>query len=266
MKIENLTIIKIGGSVATYKDNVKVPALREGTIRQLAKELNSYLKKEGERIILVNGAGSFGHPLAKKYDLSNLNKKQKNKLGVSLTHYSAQKLNYLLGEIFLKENCPVFHLSPASLIKQKNGRIVSFLTASVKSLLNQSLIPFLHGDVVMDESCQFSICSGDQIVAYLSNLYSPKRVFFLTDVDGIFTDNPKMNKKAKLIKEIKRKELLKIASKIKNNSKFDVTNSMRGKLQEIADIKSDIYIFNGLLKNNLLKSLKGEGTGTKISA
>jgi isopentenyl phosphate kinase len=71
VRVKNLTIIKIGGSVATFKEKIK-PIFREKIVSQLAKEFSDYRDShKKESFILVHGAGSFGHPLAKKYDLAN---------------------------------------------------------------------------------------------------------------------------------------------------------------------------------------------------
>lgn len=262
--MKKITIVKIGGSVITHKAKSGTPTLRKKVVTQLAEELKSYLRLKKEKIILVHGAGSFGHLLAKKYKLEDLQKKQKDKLGVVIIHRSVQKLNSFITDIFLKSGCPLFPLSPASLIQQKNGRIKFFNTEIIELLIVAGFIPVLYGDVVIDENSQFSICSGDQIVAYLGKLFLAKRIFFLTDVDGIFTYDPKRNLKAKIIKEIKRSELPAIIANIDDKSTFDVTKSMKGKLLEVADIKCNIDIFNGLIKGNFLEELKGKSVGTRI--
>src|SRR3989344_653755 len=262
--MEKIAIVKIGCSVITYKAKSGTPTLRKKVLVQLARELSFYSGFKKEKIILVHGTGSFGHLLAKKYQLGNLQEKQKDKLGVALTRQSVQKLNSSLADIFLESGCPLFPLPPASLIRQKNGRIEFFDAEVIELLLTLGFIPVLHGDVVVDKNSQFSICSGDQIVSYLSNLFLAERAFFLTDVDGVFPYDPKQNPQAKVIKEIKRKKLPAIIAGIHNKSSFDVTNSMKGKLSEIADIKCDVDIFNGLIKGNFLKALKGKRVGTRI--
>ena len=62
-----LIIIKLGGSVVTYKDS-PTPKARLSTIKNLSEELSKLHKNY--QLIIVHGAGSFGHPLAKKYRLT----------------------------------------------------------------------------------------------------------------------------------------------------------------------------------------------------
>ena len=60
-------------------------------------------------------------------------------------------------------------------------------------------IPVTFGDVVPDDSLGFSICSGDTIIQKLATEFKPKRVFFISDVDGLFTSNPALDNSAELI-------------------------------------------------------------------
>src|SRR5665648_487560 len=90
---DNLVILKIGGSVLTHKD--KEEELAEDTIARIADEISRYIGKDTEknkdqrRIILVHGAGSFGHPQAKA---TGLDKKFSAK-GVSQVHRAVNRLN-----------------------------------------------------------------------------------------------------------------------------------------------------------------------------
>ena len=58
-------IIKLGGSVIT--DKSKESFFKKEIMNNLSKEI----KKANKRCIIIHGAGSFGHILAKKYKLNN---------------------------------------------------------------------------------------------------------------------------------------------------------------------------------------------------
>ncbi len=51
----------------------------------------------------------------------------------------------------------------------------------------------------MDSEQGFAILSGDQLIVRLAIELDAERVIFGSDVDGIFTSNPKLDKNAKLI-------------------------------------------------------------------
>ena len=63
--VANLTILKIGGSIITDK-NADDGAANYDEIKRIADEIS----KHHGRLVVVHGAGSFGHPQAKKYALT----------------------------------------------------------------------------------------------------------------------------------------------------------------------------------------------------
>lgn len=265
MSKRNLTIIKIGGSVITNKG--ALPArFEEAHAKRLAEEFTKYLQAHPEeRVIIVHGAGSFGHPEAKKYSIADTAKKEKDVRGIAHTHGASCRLNGMLADVFSDVGCPALTFSPASFVTQKKGRIQSFFHDTIVSSIERGMVPLLHGDVVVDTDCQFSICSGDQVVAYLSRELFPKRVLFVTDVDGIFKTHPKKDTDAELITEITRKELSKMLFETDDTAGADVTDEMRGKVSEILSIEGDVHVLNGLTPGAFLRALEGKHIGTRIT-
>ena len=83
-------IIKLGGSVITEKS--KQEFFRQDVMDVLSKEI----KKADKEVILGHGAGSFGHIVAKQYELYNGYKNDSQINGFSLTCATVQKLNSLV--------------------------------------------------------------------------------------------------------------------------------------------------------------------------
>ena len=79
--------MKIGGSVITEKGSIS--KAREAEIDRISNEIASFKKDSDSQLILVHGAGSFGHPHAMKYRLSE----GFDASGVYLTHASVKLLN-----------------------------------------------------------------------------------------------------------------------------------------------------------------------------
>jgi aspartokinase-like uncharacterized kinase len=50
--------------------------------------------------------------------------------------------------------------------------------------------------------------TSDSITAYIAGMFHAKKLILVTDVDGIFTENPKKSLDAKLIAEVSAKQLL----------------------------------------------------------
>ena len=96
-----MIILKIGGSILTNKDATK-SEIDEKNLSRIANEIKSSLDNESKEIIIVHGAGSFGHPPAKEYKIGELFLTKKNILKKRIAckilrngsdgHHSSQQL------------------------------------------------------------------------------------------------------------------------------------------------------------------------------
>ena len=261
MDQEILYIIKIGGSVATHK-NRKGASVRRKLLLKIAQEIKK-TKKQGEfNLILIHGAGAGGHQIARKYKLASGTLGNKNKIrGSLLSSVANQKLNNSIFDIFYSGGLNVYPIHTASTIIQKN-KIIDFVElALIKKALANNFIPILYGEMVFDEELGMSICSGDAIAPYLAKKLKARKVFFASDIDGIFSEDPHKNKKAKLIEKINLKEINKKVSLGKSHN-TDVTGGLMGKVRQITNEYDDhlesIEIFNGLNPINYRKVILGE--------
>jgi len=84
-----IILLKLGGSLLTDKN--KPFSIREDVVRSVIQQIIDANKK----IILIHGGGSFGHPLAKKYNISTgIDSSISNQiLGLTETHQSMNKFN-----------------------------------------------------------------------------------------------------------------------------------------------------------------------------
>ena len=63
-----MIILKIGGSILTNKDAPE-SEVDSDSLKRIAREIKSSLDNSSKELIIVHGAGSFGHPPAKKYKI-----------------------------------------------------------------------------------------------------------------------------------------------------------------------------------------------------
>jgi len=259
----NLTILKLGGSVITKKDKPLTPNLQ--AIKRLAKEI---FQADFKPLIIIHGGGSYGHPIAKKYRITEGFNDVSQLFGVSETHEAMVSLNSLFVRNLLKYGLPAFSLPPSSFVLTKKGRIQRFNERILKIALKFGLIPVLYGDVVFDVEQGFAILSGDQIAATLAIRLNAERIIMGIDVDGLYDSDPKENPSARLLSEVSLKDLAKLMRHISGSQGLDVTGGMLGKILEImAAVEHGVeaFIVNALLPNNIYKSLKGEEVvGTRI--
>jgi len=93
------------------------------------------------------------------------------------------------------------------------------------------MTPVLFGDVVQDREQGFAIVSGDQLLAYLAPRLGIERAVLCSDVDGVYTADPRTDKGARRIDVLTPDTLASVEAG--GSVASDVTGGMRGKLDEL---------------------------------
>ncbi len=224
---ENLTIIKLGGSLIT--DKRKPYTLREEQLQRITKEIADVLG----HCIIVHGVGSFGHVPVIERKLYEGFKEPAQLPELSKTMVEVFQLRMAVTKAVTDAGlAPVIFL-PSNIFFMTEGEITGHFSGGLRQYLDLGMTLLIGGDMCADSQRGFSVCSGDKVVQLLSRLLSPRDVIFATDVAGIFTSDPKLDPKAKLISHIslgKIEEFEKLADKAATP---DITKGMRGKLEEI---------------------------------
>jgi len=261
MKVSGLskpkpTILKIGGSVIT--DKGKELEVQMQAINRLAEEIRA---ANVQNLIIVHGGGSFGHPLAQRYAITEGFKEETQRIGFSETHHVMTVLNGLLMDALIWRNVPAVSITPSSCIITKNGRIQCFEDAPLKMLLKIGCLPVLYGDAVLDIKLGFTILSGDQLLSVLATRFNAEHVIIGVDVDGLYDADPKVKKTAKMFKHLTLEELKKLQSKLGKSTACDVTGGMFGKIAELLPAIEQgipVTIVNAAKPNYIYKALKGK--------
>ncbi|MBM3897462.1 MAG: isopentenyl phosphate kinase family protein [Thaumarchaeota archaeon] len=242
--MERVVILKIGGSVITEKG--KPFTLRKEGIETVAGAIAEYSKP----LVIVHGAGSFGHFIARKYGLSR-NPSNAKPEEVSEIRASVLKLNSIVVETIQSKGVSVYWFQPYAFSRERNREKLATLLIK---LIQKGISPLSFGDVIPTED-GFRIISGDEIVRDLAILLKPSRVVFAMDIDGIYRN---FDEDKKPLQEISIKDIEELTFK---PVKDDVTGGMEGKLGEavrIAKAGIDVLFSNGLKKERLMKALKGK--------
>jgi len=175
-------------------------------------------------------------------------------------------LNQIIVDTLLDQGVPAFSVSASSMLVTKCKRLVELNIDIIRKLIETGLIPVLYGDAVLDTEQGFAILSGDQLVVKLALEFEAERIIFGTDVDGIFTSNPKIDECARLLEKL---SISNITAKVGNATHTDVTGGMYGKLVEAEEAvkKGTKVIFLNANKKNIVKqALRGEKVmGTLIT-
>lgn len=249
-----LVILKLGGSVITDK-GADAGVVRETELLRIAREVSEYRGK----LIVVHGAGSFGHTYAKKYGLD----RQFDPEGGIVTHQSVKKLSEAVVNSLNRFGIRAVAVHPMGCTVCKNGRIESMYLENLRLMLENGLVPVLHGDVVMDSEIGGCVLSGDQIVSYLAKALKASRLGLGSAEDGV------LGMDGKAVPEITPGTFEEFRRYIGASENTDVTGGMLGKVRELLDLcKTSCitsHIFNAGKADNIHRFLAGEAIGTRIS-
>lgn len=252
--------MKIGGSVITDKAHYRTPRL--DALARLALELAA----SGERFVLVHGAGSFGHVLAKKHDLAlGDGGSIERRLAAAQVHADVRELQSLVLSALRDVGIPAIGISTYDVARLTSGELTSFAYEPVHETIARGLAPVLSGDVAMDHARGLGILSGDVLMVELARALRPARATFVTDVDGIYDRDPR-EPGARLLPEID----LRTDVRTGDPNVADVTGTMAGKLQRaraVARSGVPVHVVNGLAEGRLADVLAGKPTlGTIVRA
>ena len=246
-------IVKLGGSVIT--DKSKEYCFRQEVMDRLSGEI----KKSGSDVIIVHGAGSFGHILAKQHELNEGYKNKDQLQGFSITHAMVQELNSRVLKSLHGSSIAAVSIPPHAILILDGHKSNTIDYTIFNYYLKNGFTPVTFGDVVLDKKLGFSICSGDLLMQLLAEHFKPEKVIFVIDEDGLYTSNPKLNKNAELISSTTPRELEKLTTSADVHA--DVTRGMEGKIdaiKTIAKLGIDTVLLNGNKPNRLYNILVGK--------
>jgi len=257
--LKDLAIVKLGGSLITVKD--KPFTLRGDVLERIGSELSGL----EEFLILVHGGGSYAHPVAKKYSVSEGYRDEEHLKGFMETSIAVRRLNLEVVERLVAGGLRCIGIPSSTIFSTSSGKI---LTCSLEPIFlshRVKLAPVTCGDVVFDRELGFTVLSGDVIASYLAIRLKAKRLIYAIDLDGIYVRD-------RITGEVKVAEELKPGMKLEPLGKIeeDVTGGIVRKLEEgfrAAEKGVEVMIINGLVKDRMRDAVLGKrvlGTVLKV--
>lgn len=200
-------MVKIGGSLITDKSTAAT--LLQERLDQVAGGILSLWRALGPgNLVLVHGAGSFGHHEAKLYGLRRGGvvggSPSATAVGATLTRAAVRDLNGHVCRALAAAGLPAVAISPADAGAETTAHGSSLTPAGESALskavarsLSLGFLPVLHGDVVIDTSSAatsapqpLSVLSGDVIVSALARTLASSAAVTMSDVPGLLTAPP----------------------------------------------------------------------------
>lgn len=264
-----MIILKLGGSVITKKEEA-TPTIDQDNLDRISAEIAD---SKPDKLIIVHGAGSFGHPFAQKYSIGSKIKDNEDlsykKMGFSVTQSWVQKLNSIVCDSLRSKGIFAVSVQPSSFILTNKKRIYYCNLNIISKYLDLGFVPVIYGDVVLDKDPSIEMCvlSGDQIIQYLGENLKPEKVILGSDVDGIYNKDPKKYGDANLMEIVSSCDDL----SAEGSQNVDVTGGMHGKLLELlelAEIGVQSKIINASRAGFIKKALNNKevkGTLIKIN-
>ena len=250
----NRIVIKAGTGVVT--DHGKTLDL--STLKNLVSQI-SKLKSLGKEIVLVTSGGiAAGKSILQKNDNDNISFKQ------VLASVGQSYLMRTYINLFEAQNLTV---AQALLTREIFSNRQSYLNVrnTLNKLLEIGIIPIVNeNDVVTTEEIGASFGDNDKLSALVASIIDANLLIILTDTNGLYSNDPKQDSKAQLIKTVD-----KIDSKIRSyaSSEHDAWSKggMPSKI-EAAYIATkagiSVVICNGKNPTILERIIKNEEVGT----
>lgn len=255
LKDKQTIVIKIGTSSLTHKETGRINLTKlEKLVRQL-----SDLKNMGKNVVLVSsgaiGVGRIALGISEKP--TDIAMKQ------ACAAVGQAKLMMVYQKLFAE-----YAQTTAQVLMTKNTMTDPVYrenaTNTFEQLLEMGVIPVVNeNDTVSTYEIQFG--DNDTLSAIVSTLVKADLLILLSDIDGLYTDDPNQNPKAEFIDLVERiDEHLFEMGKSSSASKFG-TGGMATKLRaaKIATASgTDMVIANGEDVGVISKIINGENYGT----
>ena len=255
-------VVKIGSSSLTHQET---GALDLRKLELLVRVLTDMRNKGKEVILVSSGAIAVGRKKLKLSGALTLAKKQ------ACAAVGQAQLMMVYQRIFSEYNQSVAQLLLTKITMINDvGRTNAINTFN--ELLKLGVIPIVNeNDTVstyeMDKLIEFG--DNDRLSAIVASLTNADLLILLSDIDGLFTDDPNINKDARFIEEVPVIDQ-KLIDMGKSTSSSSVgTGGMASKLvaAQIATYSNtDMIIANGDDIHVIEKIMDGENIGTLFKA
>ena len=248
-------VVKIGSGLLRDPDS----GLREDFVRQIVAQLIT-LRQQGTDVVLVSsGAIALGMRVLGTQYLPKDVAHQQAAAAIGQSH-----LIWTYERFFSTYRQPVAQILLTHDDMRDRGRYLNARN-TLNTLLQCSVIPIINeNDTVSADEIRFG--DNDQLSAMVCNLVDADVLVILTDIDGLYSADPRLDPKAELIPEVTQlnASIERLAGRTTHHTG---RGGMHSKIQaaKIAGTNGiHTHIANGLHPDVLLRILAGDTIGTHI--
>ena len=241
------TVLKLGGSVVTEKDNPE-----QVDEAALARTADAIAGSEVERLVVVHGGGSFGHHHAATHGVTTTQGTH-DPGAVADIHGAMKTLNRRVVDALLARDVAAVPVHPLSVGARDDEGRLSRPSDSVATLLAEGFVPVLHGDLVAHRGKGTTVVSGDELVTSLAGSLDAERVGMCSTVPGV------LDTEGEVIPHIEAFE--DAAAALGGSDATDVTGGMAAKVRALLTLGAPAFVFG---PDELGAFLAGADAGTRI--
>ena len=249
-------VIKIGSNTLAKQDGTQNTEFMANFAAQCAD-----LIKQGKQIILV----SSGAQVAGVSTVNGWARKKDVHYRQALCSIGQVELMHQWRKAFQNQN---LHIGQLLLTKDdfENEHRSLNIRNTLFTLVDEGVVPIINENdsVSFDE---IKIGDNDNLSALTAILWSADTLVLFSDIDGIYTDNPKTNPNAELIEKVDSIEDLRKTITIGEANSFG-TGGIETKLQaaqKVTEYGIEMILANGSRQNALTALLECDSRGTLFS-
>ncbi len=192
LKNSKIIVIKIGSSLL-IDENKKI---RKKWLSEFSKDIKDLLNQNKRIIIVSSGAIAMG---CKKLNLSKRNLKLDKSQAVA--SIGQIELMNLFTDTFLKSKINISQILLTLEDTEQRRRALN-AKRTFENLFQLNFVPIVNeNDSIATSEIKYG--DNDRLASRVAQISSADSLILLSDVEGLYTTNPKINKNAELIKEIK---------------------------------------------------------------
>ena len=247
LKKSKTIVIKIGSSIIIDKNK----KIRKKWLTEFAKDIKDLLKQKKNVILVSSGAIALG---CKKLNLSKQNLKiDKSQAVASIGQI---ELMNLFNKIFSLKKINLSQILLTLEDTEQRRRAIN-AKRTFENLFELGFVPVVNeNDSIATTEIKYG--DNDRLASRVAQISSADCLVLLSDVDGLYTQNPKLFKNSQLIKEIKNinLDIEKIATK---SISEHGTGGMKTKIEaaKICQLSGCMMVIaNGLLERPIKKIIE----------
>ncbi len=186
-------VIKVGSSLMVSQEKGD---LREVWLKSLADDILGLHKRGKDVVIVTSGSVALG----RKY-ITTTKRSLKLEEKQAAAACGQPKLMYKYQECLGKNDIPVAQIL-LTVFDSENRRNYLNAKNTLETLLEKGIVPIINeNDTVATEELRFG--DNDRLAARVAQMISADLLILFSDVDGLYTGNPRLDEKARHIAEVR---------------------------------------------------------------